>query len=138
MTPQPPTSPNDSSTPYTFEYTPHINTTTLSPIQIMLNTPTKSSTYLWGPYGGGVVCSAGWMACFGTTSGICPVREQVDCVNIEIVAPATVPPYNGANFVPVPIPRPFYAWVSERLTNMAFTWATERQIMVQNGYRYHH
>jgi hypothetical protein len=63
-----------------FEYTHHAKTSMLSPIQIMLNTPTKSSTHILGPYGG-PVCSAGWMACFGTTSGICPVREQVDCLH---------------------------------------------------------
>lgn len=83
-----------------FEYTHHMNTSTLSPLQIMLNAPTKSSTYILGPYGGGTVCSAGWMACFGTTSGICPVREKVDCVNFKVVVRATVPPYNSAAFEP--------------------------------------
>ena len=103
----------------------------------MLNTPTKSSTNILGPYGGGTVCSAGWMACFGTTSGICPVREQVDCVNLKVVARATVPPYNGAAFMPANAP-PFYAWVIESLTNMAISWASEKSTMALNNHFYHH
>ena len=70
----------------------------------------------------------------GTTSGICPVREQVDCINFEIVARATVPPYNGANFVPA---NPEHAVFIESLTNMTISWSREKTIMVTNGHWYH-
>ena len=117
-----------------FRYTNHTNSRQLNPFRLMLNTPTKSSTNLLG-HGGGAVCSAGWMVCFGTPTGICPVREQCDCVDLQVAVPATAFPYNLGAFVP-PAGQSTWALVLEGLTPMAFSWHSESAAMIGNNYVY--
>jgi hypothetical protein len=119
----------------TFQYTYHVQTTQLSPLQLMLNTPTKSSTNILG-YGRGRVCSAGWMVCFGTPSGICPAREQNDCVNLRIGANATTAPYDDPQCEPL-ANRITWALVLESLTPMAFSWHSENNFISVNHHRHH-
>ncbi len=116
-----------------FEYTHHVRPTVLSAMKLALNAPTKSQTNITG-YGYGEVCSAGWMVCFGTPSGICPVREQVDCVDLRVTAPATTAPYNTIG--PPPGGGTIFALVLESLSTMAFSWRSEEQVMVANNYAF--
>jgi len=115
-----------------FEYTNHVRPTVLSAIKLGLNAPTKSQTNITG-YGYGAVCSAGWMVCFGTPSGICPVREQVDSINLRVTAPATTAPYSA---IGPPGGGTVFALVLESLSTMAFSWYSENNTMVALNYAF--